>query len=140
MIGYSRERRKPLPFALLFLVLPLILHEATRETMPSTTRTSMHDWLGNNPQVRIGFTERAIQLRSIATESLSFLMQLGVVEIDADSADGSGFRASTLTNSEMDETAAAILESFFKKARHLGVWLERAGEPTNVYVMLGVRP
>lgn len=140
MAGYFRESRQPLPFSLLFLVLPVILHEATRETMPSTTRTSMHDWLANNPQVRVGFTERANQLRSVAAESLSFLMQLRAVEIDAESGDGSGFRARASNGADIDEIAAAILETYFKKARHLGVWLARAGDPTNVYVMLGVRP
>lgn len=67
-------------------------------------------------------------------------MQLRAVEIDAESGDGSGFRAKTYNSANLDEIAAAILETYFKKARHLGVWFARAGDPTNVYVMLGVRP
>ena len=137
--GYTRECRNPLPFSLVFLILPVVLHEKTRETMPATTRIPMHDWLSKNPEVRIDFAERARHLVPIAKEALSFLMQLSAVTLDTEGV-SSGLRAETHRNSGLEGAAAVALEPYFKKARHLGVWFARAGEPANVYTMWGIRP
>jgi len=52
--GYSESRDEPLPFALVFMVLPIVLHKQTRESLPRTTRTSVPAWLQEHAEARIG--------------------------------------------------------------------------------------
>ena len=42
-------RSDALPFTLAFLVLPLVLHRQTRESLPTSTRTSVAVWASDNP-------------------------------------------------------------------------------------------
>ena len=36
---------RPLPFALAFLVLPIVMHHGTRQALPSSTVTALLPWL-----------------------------------------------------------------------------------------------
>jgi hypothetical protein len=138
-IWYTREARAPFPFPLAFLILPVLLHESTRDSMPPTTRKTMHDWLSENPQVRIGFADRTRELLPITREAVCFLMQLGelvFVEVEA----GKGMRASRSVAGGLEGAVEAALDNYFRKARHLGIWFARAGDAANVYTMWGVRP
>lgn len=57
--GYASIDKHGLPYALSFMVVPIVLHKATRECLPRTPRTSMASWLGDNPRAQVGFAERA---------------------------------------------------------------------------------
>lgn len=58
--GYVDERAAPLPFAFAFLAVPLVVHEPTRESMP-TISTSMFAWLQRHPQARVYIPPLAVQ-------------------------------------------------------------------------------
>src|SRR6202521_325469 len=77
---------RPMPYALAFLVLPLVLHRYTRETMKSTTR-HLQVWLNGNQQSKIGLAERARSLVPYSREALMLLHQTHTVAVrDSDAA------------------------------------------------------
>lgn len=54
--SYHSTTHKNFPFALSFLILPIVLHSPTRRTMPP--RKGMHVWLQENPEIKINFANR----------------------------------------------------------------------------------
>ena len=54
---YQKKSKDGLPFPLLYLVLPIILHKSTRNRVNS--KTNMVIWVQRNPDALVGFPERA---------------------------------------------------------------------------------
>ena len=63
MRGYASVRDGGLPFRLAFMLLPIVLHKPTRESLPRDTRTSMAAWLQANSEARVLFYERLVSLK-----------------------------------------------------------------------------
>src|SRR6266699_1933084 len=47
--SYQQTNSLPLPYPLLFLVLPIILHRDTRERISPRQRLTLHAWLQKHP-------------------------------------------------------------------------------------------
>lgn len=130
---HQRVSSRPLPYPLAFLVLPIVLHKATRERIRSNIRQPMHAWLQDNQEVRIGFAERAKELVPITNESLAFLLQLGVLSLD----DQAGMRVRIRRNA--DGQAEGEVPDCYLKSTLVGRWFARSGSAT-IYTMWGVKP
>ena len=76
---YSEKTKRPLPFPLIYLVLPLVLHKETRAHINS--RTQLLLWVQKYPQLLIDFPKRASDLVSITNESVEFLLQTTKVSL-----------------------------------------------------------
>ncbi|MCC7065889.1 MAG: hypothetical protein IT456_23990 [Planctomycetes bacterium] len=136
--GYASERQTRISIELSFLVLPFVLHKETRESLPSSIKTSLPSWLGEHPIVRTRLGERATSLRAFTRESLIFGGSHGLLLFALD-----GVRA----NADMKKRVTAALmatsdevDECAKRAEFLGRWFERAGGPETVMTLLGVRP
>ena len=136
--GFSSERNTPLSVELSFVVLPFVLHLETRESLPRNITTSLPTWLTDHPIVRTRLGERAATLRSFTREALIFggthaLFSLGLDGIRANAAMKKRVNAALKVSSDEVRDCA-------KRAEFLGRWLENAGGPETVMVLLGVRP
>jgi len=132
---YSETSSNPMPYALIFLALPLILHKTTRESVNPRTR-QLHLWLQANPEVRIEYAEHARRLVPITHEALTFLLQVKAISIDEDAQIGVlPYRQRNLPSQRTGEIAEC-----YTKAAVIGRWFARAGTSETVYTMLGVKP
>ena len=68
---YANNSHRALPFPLIYLVLPLVLHKSTREKINS--RTQLLVWIQKYPELLIDFPQRARDLVPITNETLEFL-------------------------------------------------------------------
>jgi hypothetical protein len=136
--GYASERSMPMAIELSFLVLPFVLHQETRESLPTNIRTSLPTWLAEHPIVRTRLGGRAATLRPFTKESLLFGGSHGLLSLAQD-----GVRANldmkTRVSAALKLTSDEVRECA-KRATFLGRWLERAGGPETVMALLGVRP
>jgi hypothetical protein len=123
-----------IPYPLLFLVLPVVLHRETRESISATTREQMHVWLQSHQNTRIGFANRAKNLVPITREAISFLLQIGAIAVD----DRAGVRLTRYVARNVP--VSAEITDCQKKAEILGRWFARAGAPAAIYTMWGVKP
>ncbi|MBN9167704.1 MAG: hypothetical protein BGO98_11170 [Myxococcales bacterium 68-20] len=137
-LGYASERKAAMAIELSFLVLPFVLHQQTRESLPRNITTSLATWLIEHPIVRTRLGERAASLKPFTREALVFGGSHGLLSLSAD-----GVRA----NADMKKRVAAGLKptsdevrACAKRAEFLGKWLERAGGIETVMALLGVRP
>lgn len=97
----------------------------------------MHAWLSAHQDVRVGFAERARQLVPITKEAVTFLLQVGAVTIGEDAGMRPGpFVARRPKAGEFGDEVADC----FNKAIVVGRWFARAGTPTTIFTMWGVKP
>jgi hypothetical protein len=127
--------RQPFPYALTFLVLPIVLHKRTREQIPIPARVQLHAWLQQHQDVRVGFAGRTKQMVPITYESMLFLLQLNQLSIDEQ-----GHLIARIRRRPPQLQTSLEIEDCYRKARIVGRWFARAGASENVFTMWGVKP
>ncbi|MEU3628983.1 three component ABC system middle component, partial [Amycolatopsis coloradensis] len=80
--GYRKSSDRALPWALAFILVPLVLHRGTRQALPSTTTTHLASWTSRNPVIRAGFPARAQGLVEPVKEGLRFGLTYNVLTVD----------------------------------------------------------
>ncbi|QTX33493.1 hypothetical protein KAR29_06420 [Aminithiophilus ramosus] len=135
--AYSLEAIVNQPFALSFLVVPVVLHKSTRESLPTTTRTSLVAWLGKNPRVLVGFSERAKSLVPLVKEALLFASSGGLLRVE-DARVVAGVRPRSMARFEREATDE--VRACIKQAEFVGKWFALSGEYATVMALWGVAP
>jgi hypothetical protein len=136
--GYATVANAPLPFDVAFLMLPIVLHRETRESLPHAVSTSLAVWLDDNPLTRARIAERATTLVAFTKEALMFGGLHGLLNLAGSAVAANGARkrlvAATLRDSSDEVRACA------KQADFTGRWFAKAGSPSTVMAIVGVRP
>ena len=136
--GCAAESDRLLSLEETFLVLPTVLHERTRNALPTQIRTSLAVWCQQHPIERGRIADRSRHLVPYTREALVFGGQRGAINLDRGSVDASAAInssvSSTLRNSSLEVQTCA------RKALFVGRWFGRAGGPATVMALLGVRP
>lgn len=81
---FMETRGTPLPLALAFLILPLVMHPSTRRALPTKANTTFESWCANNQEILVGVPERVLSLRPVTREALLFLAQLEAITVTKD--------------------------------------------------------
>jgi hypothetical protein len=134
--GYLEEAHVGLPFAFAFLVLPIILHRASRDALPRQIRTRMHAWLQSHEELRVTFAARARDMVPVTRHALLFGAQHRFLSFSPEGAVARGPQALARSGWPSDPE----MNAYWKQAHFLGRWLTRAGTPTTTYVLWGIRP
>jgi hypothetical protein len=136
--GYEVTSQQPLPFDLAFLILPLVLHRVTRESLPKLVKSSVASWLDDNPIARSRVADRARVLSAHTKEALMFgglygLLKFKGIDVAANTEMKKHITADLKTST--DEVRACA-----KRAEFVGKWLATSGNPNTILAMMGVRP
>jgi len=113
------EARSGLPVALAFLVLPIVLHTASRDALPRQIRTRMHAWLQAHEELRITFAGRARDMVPITRQALLFGAHHGLLALAPEGGVVSGKRALVQRRWPSDGEMAI----YWKQAHFLGAGL-----------------
>lgn len=135
ILGYAQESGEHMPYALSFLVLPLVLHRQTRETLPGSVATKFHSWVHHNEAMRVGFQTRARHLVPFFKEAVFYGTQGGLLEFSSDGH----FEAPRVRMSSLPWPERSEPQVCRQKARFVGRWLTRAGGVSTVFSILGIR-
>lgn len=136
--GFKRESDTGMPFELISLVLPFVLHPATRNRLPTKITTTLPTWLQLNRDVLLGLPGRARALLPFTRETLSFLVERGVLIFNDDGRIDMG--ANKPTNVTQYQASTKEIAACCKRAEFVGRWLATAGSATTVFILLGIRP
>lgn len=134
--AYQSQASQRFPYPLLFLVLPILLHGNTRNQISRPQRQSLHAWLHEHPDTKVGFAERARSLVPVTREALAFLLHSGAVEVDDQGSVGSTYYERRSRTVQVDGDVADC----YAKAEVVGRWFARAGTTATIFAMWGVRP
>lgn len=132
---YNEKTSRALPFPLIYLVLPLILHKETRTNINS--RTQLQLWVQRYPQLLIDLPQRIRELVPITNESVEFLLQTGKILLTPTGELEISPTSKTLSKTKyVDDEVSECL----KKGEHVAKWFATAGKVETIYIELGVRP
>lgn len=141
---YQRAKSAELPYALLFLILPIILHKSTREILPRSKTTKMNPWLDENPSVLIGFPERVISLKAITKEAVFFGLNKDVISQNGQDAVFSAtqkvFRKSKELKARLDRLDQSEIQEIQRQASFIGRWFATVPSIATIYTMWGIKP
>ena len=136
---FAKKGARPLPFALTFLILPIVLHHGTRSALPGSTVTSLLPWIQDNREQLVEFAQRVQRLRPITREALLFGVQHQtlLLTVDGDVAVGPKRQSATEKRTGLftDEARECV-----DRAGFLGRWLSTAGTTATIYAAWGIAP
>lgn len=134
--GARQEGLRGIPFLLSFLVLPITLHQRTREALPRAISKRMHSWLEENPQLTIGFADRMQSLVRFTREGVLYGCAGGLFSLTEthDLEPSSKIIRGLKWGKESEAVAARA------RARFVGRWLAHGGDRSTIFAMWGVRP
>lgn len=136
--GYnSNNEDEKIPFSLLSLILPIILHKETREKMPLRSSTYFHSWVEAHEYLFINFANRAKQLQPYTKESIMFLLKYNSIRITDDGTIEvvEPYRKKTPRGLMIEEVKQILI-----KAELLGRWFRITGNPQTIYMFLKIKP
>ena len=135
-VSFQKKHGKNIPFPLVFIILPLVLHKKTRESLPGSSRTKLHDWLSSNDELKIGMAERIKYLVPYTRESILFLYRYNILSFDE--------QGCIKTTGSLIVKSADILtdevQDIFNKSIALGRWMATFPRESMVFTMLGIQP
>ncbi|MCT7482403.1 three component ABC system middle component [Aliarcobacter cryaerophilus] len=134
--AYKTETNKSLPFELVFLVLPLVLHKQSRESLPSTTSKNFYEWLEENTMTKIYLVDKIKNIVSYTREAILFLIYHEAININSNGElDFVPYRKSSLNYFNNEE-----IEDIYKKAKMIGKWFGKIGDTKTIYAAIGIKP
>jgi len=136
--GYTAATEKAMPVELAFLVLPIVLHRESRETLPSAVSTSLAVWLDEHPLLRARFPERARTMVAFSRECLLFGGVHNLLQFEGNIVNARDERRKSI--GEVMKESTDEVRACAKKAGFVGRWFAKAGGPATVMFLLGVRP
>ena len=134
-IGHQAETERGMPYALSFLVLPIVLHAPTRDALPKSIAKKLHTWIEDNQFSRVRFAERVRSLVSHTKESIIFACQGNMLQIS-----DNGLLVST-SHKKLKVPWEPYSESYScnQKAKFVGRWFGRFGDIPTIFAMWGIK-
>jgi hypothetical protein len=123
----------------MFLFLPFVLHEPTRQRLPTKVTTHLATWLQDERDAVLGFADRVADLVPYTQEAILFLTSRRLLTfVDGERCDlgAAKFRQGL---SALIAPSAEV-QACHKAALAVGRWLALSGNPTTLYSLLGIRP
>jgi hypothetical protein len=136
---FTGKAHQPMPFALGFLVLPVVLHPGTRSALPPSTITSLLPWIQEHQEQLIDFAVRVQRLRDITREAILFGVQhetLAISERGEITVGPKRTKASEKWTGLFTDEARQCVD----RAGFLGRWFAVAGTTATIYASWGVAP
>lgn len=135
--GFADATKTPMHLVLAYLVLPIVLHEPTRESLPRSNTTKFSTWILQHPQVRAGLTERCQAMLPFTSAGLSLLLRAKAVSINE-----RGFilvNDVTLRGATTFPKRTTEIGRCWSRALLLGQLFGSVPRPARVLISLGVR-
>lgn len=137
--GHEKEGEVGMPFPLIFLILPIALHEPTLQSLPNRITSSMPAWLQENPDAMANLPERTRSFRSFTQESLRFMCARRMISISQNGLLGIGSAPAPTANRQKQAMGEAEFSAMTASA-FLGRWFARSGDAATIMTLWGVRP
>jgi hypothetical protein len=136
VLGFMEVSPHGMPYPLVFLLLPIVLHKATRESLPATIATKMHPWIQEHQEARVGFSERCAAVAAHTREAILFAASGTLLTFSQDGA----LQAPRLRLRRPPWPSDSESATCSQRARLVGRWLASAGDVATIFAMWGVRP
>lgn len=128
-----KKAERPLPWPSAFLILPLVLPEDTRGSLPAKSTVTLQAWAHDHPRLRAAFAERAAVLTDYTRASLRTAMRHQAIDVTS-----SGLICPRIPKPASAAPGEEVADCV-RAASLVGRWLA-VTDPTRAFTALGVRP
>lgn len=132
--AYQKTAKKGMPYPLVFLVLPILLHEPTVSKISASTRSGFHMWIENNQHILVGLANRVTEMTPYTKESILFTSKYSEIRVEKNS-----IRIENYEPGEVDESNKFTSKYFFR-SETVGKWFAQSGNAATVFNLLGLKP
>jgi Family of unknown function (DUF6521) len=134
--GFEEKVSQGMAYELAFLLLPLVLHRATREALPTRTSSKLHVWIQAHEQVRVGLVKRVAAMVPTTKEGLLFAMQRQILQVNDD-----GLLVTSIVQqkSSFEPPGPSDTQECLERAAFLGRWFGVSGNSSSVLAAWGVQ-
>lgn len=130
--AYKEESKSNFPFALSFLVLPLILNNSIRERLPKNKSNTIHGWVNVNEDLKIGLANSINSFIPFTRETIMFAIVQNSLSIDEN--------GNIEIKPRQKKFKPEEIKSCLKKAVVIGKVFSKSGNPLTIYSILGIKP
>lgn len=127
-----------MPFVYTFLVLPIVLHKATRDGLPKTTLKSLSTWIEENPTLRTILPDNVRALKPFVQEGLLYALVHGCIGVDENGALALGKKPRGMAGYETGSSNE--VRDCIRRAQFVGRWFATAGSVPTVMALWGIWP
>jgi Family of unknown function (DUF6521) len=135
---FQKNSNSGMPYVYAHLILPMVLHKATREAMPRSTLRSLSAWLEEYPALRAGLADKVISLKPFVRDALLYGMTHGCLSVDENGLLGIGKKPRGIAAYELKSSNE--VRDCIKRAQFTGRWLATAGSIPTVMALWGIHP
>ena len=135
--GYSQLRDEGLPFALVFIVPPLVLHKNTRVALPRMVTSKLPDWVHKNSAELAFLPEHARELQPMIRSAILIGSHLDIIQFDNRARIRASEQFDPKTTQKELKKSEEIGE-IMKKSHFMGRWLSVSGNQPTVLSILGI--
>lgn len=133
-IGHGKYHGEPMPWEYSFLIAPMVLHRATRTSVPGRIDTYLPNWVSNNPLIHAGLAPRARAMAPYVREGFRFGLSNNVLLLRSDGTFNGALHG------KLPQRGTGELREIIKTSRFLGRWFSNVGTPATVFAVLGMTP
>lgn len=135
--AYEKAKNTPTSFALVFCALPITLHPATRDRLPTSIVTRLFPWLENNPDIRVGFADRARNLTPYVREALLYAAARQAICFNSSGVITTGPQSASFTQRALEETTTDVRETV-NATKKVARWFAAAGDTPTILAAWGI--
>lgn len=135
--GYRSINEQGIPYPLLFIAMPVVLHKSTRTSLPRGINTSLVAWIGDHPSVHIHFLERATSLVPLVKEGVIFGVNGQLLNMSSSLILP---RQPYIPRRRFLRDSSEEVRDCMEKAKFIGRWFASSGNYTTVMALWGVMP
>lgn len=134
---YKQRNDKGFPYPLLFLILPVVLSQDIRKSMPLRSNALFHTWVQENEKLLFDFAYRTKISKPYTQEAVSFLIANQAVQVNNDGTIeiSKSYRIRAIDDDEIHSE----IKEIYKKAELLGKWYSQL-TPSTIYMFYKIRP
>ena len=138
---YCNKTKDEAPYPLPFLAISLVLHKKTRESLPSSIRTTFVSWVlsPEGTQAKAKYAAHAQALAPVIKETISFAVKNDMLVITQSGNFALGLKHKKISAQAPNDFTDEVNDCF-KCATFCGRWLARAGKVETIMALLGVKP
>lgn len=136
--AFEKKNSVGIPFALIFLVVPMVYYGKIREQLPKNENIRLYQWSTENQVVLIHFSEKVRQLIPYTKESIIFAMQNEIIRINENGNFVSIKNKSRALNKLKWRTNSRTY-LIKVQAQFLGKWFAVSGDTETIYRTLGIK-
>lgn len=127
-----------MPFPIAFMILPIVLHKLTRNSLPKKKDTPLASWIEKNTTLCVGFPERLSSMEPFTREAMLYGIINEYMVLNPESELDSEWNMGDV-NRFLRKLKGDARESVLS-SRLLGRWLGYSGSTHNIMFLWGIRP